>query len=93
MVGRLHLHINQRRLAPGPDAIPAGHEETMDVQTMVFAVIPKYHQVKVRSEDGHVYSLTRKTQGVRLDALREGQRVVCRVTRRLPRVLSAEVLA
>jgi hypothetical protein len=54
---------------------------------------PARSQVKVRDAEGHVYALTRKAQGVDLLALHEGQRVVCTVTRRLPRVLSAEAVA
>lgn len=67
--------------------------ETRRVETVVVALIPEYHQVKVRDGDGHLYALTRKTQGVDLGALCEGQRVVCTVTRKLPRVLTAAAAA
>jgi hypothetical protein len=67
----------------------AGDEETRRVEATVVALIPRYQQVKVRDKAGHVYALTRQTTGVDLSELREGQRVVCTVTRRLPRVLSA----
>ena len=67
--------------------------ETRRVETVVVALIPQYHQVKVRDGDGHLYALTRKTQGVDLAALHEGQRVVCTVTRKLPRVLTAAAVA
>ena len=40
--------------------------ETRRVETVVVALIPEYHQVKVRDGDGHLYALTRKTQGVDL---------------------------
>jgi hypothetical protein len=56
---------------------------------VVIALIPQFHQVKVRDSEGRVYALTRKTQGVDLSNLREGQRLTCTVTRRLARVLSA----
>ena len=59
----------------------------------MFALIPQYHLVKVRDPEGHVYSLNAKTSGVDLTSLREGQRLVCQVTRKLPRVLSAAALA
>ena len=65
--------------------------ETRRVEAVVVAVVPEYHQVMVRDADGHLYSLTRKTRGIDLAALREGQRVVCTVTRRLARVLDAAV--
>jgi hypothetical protein len=60
-----------------------------EVQTAVFAVIPEFHLVKVRAEDGFEYSLTRATPGVDLSTLRPGDQVRCVVSRRLPRVISA----
>jgi len=77
--------VNSRREQTGSE--DAG--ETRRVSTVVVALIPEYHQVKVRDGDGHLYALTRKTQGVDLAALHEGQQVVCTVTRKLPRVLTA----
>ena len=59
------------------------------IEAVVVALVPEYHQVMVRDDHGHLYALTRKTQGIDLAALREGQRVVCTVTRKLPRVLTA----
>jgi hypothetical protein len=72
-----------------------GDEEgdTRSVDTVVVALVLEYHQVKVRDAEGHQYTLTRKTQGVDLDSLREGQRVICTVTRRLPRVLTAAIVS
>ena len=70
-----------------------GEEETREVETVVFALIPEFEQVKVRDDAGHVYALTLVTCGVDLLALHEGQRIVCTVTRRLPRVLSAKAVA
>jgi hypothetical protein len=70
-----------------------GGEETRKVETVVVALIPEYEQVKVRDSDGHVYALTPMTRGLDLLTLREGQRVVCTVTRTLPRVLCAEAVA
>ena len=63
--------------------------QTRRVETVVVALILEYHQVKVRDGDGRLYALTRKTQGVELASLREGQRVVCTVTGEPSRVLSA----
>ena len=69
---------------------PPDGEETLAVEAVVFALIPEYEQVKVRDAGGHIYSLTPMTHGIDLRALQMGQRVVCTVTRRLPRVLRAE---
>ncbi len=66
--------------------------ETRRVETVVVALIPAYHQVKVRDADGHLYVLTNRTQGIDLAALREGQRVNCEVTSKLQRVLTASVI-
>lgn len=77
--------VNPRR--QGTSSEDAG--ETRRVETVVVALIPEYRQVKVRDGDGHLYALTRKTQGVDLAALHEGQRIVCTVTLKLPRVLTA----
>lgn len=60
------------------------------METVVFALIPEFEQVKVRAREGQVYTLTRRTRGVDLRALHEGARVVCTVTLRLPGVLNAE---
>ncbi|CAN5897485.1 hypothetical protein BH11PSE8_BH11PSE8_12700 [soil metagenome] len=68
-------------------------ESTQEIEATVLALVPAYGQVKVRSRDGHVYALTAHTQGIRLGELREGQRIRCEVTLRLPRVLRASVLA
>jgi hypothetical protein len=68
-----------------------GLDQTREIEAVVFALVPEYHQVKVRDPEGRVYALTAKTEGVRLADLREGQRVVCTVTRRLPRVLRATI--
>jgi len=81
--------LNSRRAQTGSE--DAG--ETRRVETVVVALIPEYHQVKVRDGDGRIYALTRKTEGVDLAALQEGQRVVCTVTRKLPRVLTAAAVA
>ena len=68
-------------------------DETQQVDATVVAVIPEFHQVKVRDGEGHLYAITSRTSGVGLLSLREGQIVRCVVTLKLPRVLSAEVVA
>lgn len=70
-----------------------GDDETHEVDTVVFALIPEFELVKVRDREGHFYALTPMTRGVNLLALYEGQRIVCVVTRKLPRVLSAQAVA
>jgi hypothetical protein len=67
-------------------------QETRTVEAVVVALIPEYHQVGIRDDEGHLYALTRGTRGVDLADLREGQRVVCTVTRKLPRVLAAAAI-
>jgi hypothetical protein len=79
------LHASSTFTGPGDD-------ETHEVDTVVFALIPEFQQVKVRDCEGHVYALTPKTRGVDLLALHEGQRIVCVVTRKLARVLSAQAV-
>lgn len=63
------------------------------IQATVFAVIPEYHQVLVKSSDGHHYAITGRTPGVDWTTLYEGQRLECVVTTVLPRVLAARILA
>ena len=67
--------------------------ETHPVEAVIVVLIPEFHQVQVRDEAGHLYALTRKTLGVDLRALQEGQKVLCTVTTTLPRVLSAAAVA
>jgi hypothetical protein len=75
---------------PPSDRIdPVDDGQTRHVETIVVALIPEYRQVKVRDCDGHLYALTRRTQGIDLAALYEGQRVVCVLTGEPSRVLSA----
>ena len=91
----MHLQTNYS-FSLNPRRERAGSEdagETRRVEAVVVALIPEYHQVKVRDGDGHLYALTRKTQGVDLASLHEGQRVVSMVTRKLPRVLTAAAVA
>lgn len=72
----------QRRAAAG----------TQEVETVVVAVIPEFHQVQVEDLLGYRYVINRRTQGIDMSTLREGQRVECTVTVHLPRVLRAMAL-
>ena len=83
-----HTHESARR------DLDAEHDGgTQLVVAVVVALLPEYHQVRVQDDAGRLYAITRKTAGIALDTLSEGQRVACTVTHRLPRVLSAVVLA
>lgn len=63
-----------------------------EVEVVVLALVPEFHQVVVKTTDGTRYVLNRHTPGVDLLKLREGQRLLCKVTRRLPRVLNAQAI-
>ena len=67
-------------------------DETRQVDATVVAVIPEFHQAKIRDGEGRLYAITSMTSGVDLLSLREGQIVRCTVTIKLPRVLNAEVV-
>lgn len=69
-----------------------GGEAVVRIDATVFASVMEFELVLVRTHDGYQYALTRQTVGVLLEDLREGQRVSCLVTRRMPRVLAATVL-
>lgn len=58
------------------------------VEAVVIAAIPRFRQVRVCDGDGRHYAITRKTEGVGLASLHEGQRVVCAIDR-LGRVVAA----
>ena len=62
------------------------------VEATVFACVLEFELVLVRTAEGYEYALTPDTPGVSLGELREGRRVECVVTRRLPRVLAAKLL-
>jgi hypothetical protein len=68
-------------------------EECCQIEVYVTALIPEFQQVKVKDYEGRQYALTERTAGVDLQGLRQGQRLVCTVTRILPRVLQAEEAA
>lgn len=75
------------------ETAPGDFEGTYLVSATVFALIPEFEQVLVRDDEGFQYALTPRTAGIELGALREGQVVVCTVTRRLPQVLAAQAVA
>ena len=85
------------RVGSGAKAVPSplvvGNVEVQQVEAKVSALIPEYDQVKVTARNGNEYVLTNHTEGVTLRDLTVGQWLSCVVTRRLPRVLSAELVA
>ena len=64
-------------------------EEAFVVEGIVVAVIPEFHQARVRTAEGSLLAITRHTAGLHFGDLLEGQLVGCEVTRRFPRVLRA----
>ena len=60
-------------------------------EVTVLAVVPEFHLAKVAAPHGRHFSITRHTVGLQPDDLREGQPVSCLATRRLPRVVRAQL--
>lgn len=83
----------RRKTADAPcsmhDADDVGESRT--VETVVVALVPEFRQVRVRDALGHEYALSRRTEGVDLATLQEGQKITCTDTTTLPRVLKATV--
>lgn len=67
-------------------------EQTRQVLVTINAVIPEFSQARARDAAGHEYAITRKTEGVELESLREGQSLICTVTIKWPRVLRARLV-
>ena len=70
-----------------------GTAEIYVVEATVFALIPEFELVMLRTADDFQLALTLETAGIDLSKLRKGQRVRCTVTQRLHRVLSAVILS
>lgn len=90
---RSTLHLDTRLFADMPADRIGDKGEIRQVDATVIALIPEYHQAKVRDAEGHIYVLTRKTRGIDLASLHEGQHLVCTVTSERPRVLTATEIA
>ena len=71
---------------------PLVNEPREEVLTTVISLIPELQMAIVCTEDGFRYSVTRRTPGVLVQELREGQTLLGTVTRKLPRLLSARAL-
>lgn len=70
----------------------ADASDVRDVLATVIAVIPEIMQAKVMTKNGFRYSITRRTPGVDVAKLCEGQQLMCTVTMRLPRLLYARMV-
>ncbi len=88
------MSITSRQAPSGLNAVDAGRRttpsETLDVVVQV--VLTPIHQATVKSKDGRQFSITRKTPGLKVDALVEGQRIRCTVAADAPKVLHAQLL-
>src|SRR5690349_10946947 len=77
-----------------PNLLPFESSSTTEViEGEVIGVTPSFHQAQVETPDGRAYALTFRTPGISIEAVREGQRYRCLVTRRLAKVLRAELIA
>jgi hypothetical protein len=82
-------------LTTGKVATASGTADSNESEVLctVIAVIPELMQARVMTTNGFRYALTRKTPGINVTELVEGQQVACTVSIRLPRVLSARVVS
>lgn len=72
---------------------PRKEDKTREIDGTVVALVPAYHQAKVKDGEGHLYAITEQTAGLKPQFLRMGQKVRCTVTLRFPRVIRAELVA
>ena len=89
---RIGLLVGHPELDKRHGGVETATGGTHEVRTTVYALVPEVELVYVRDDDGLQYALTPATSGVELKSLHKGQSVMCTVTRRLPRVLSAHAL-
>ena len=61
--------------------------DTYLVACTTIILIPEFGHVEVQSQDEHQFTITRRTPGVLWSELEVGDRLLCCVTRRLPRLL------
>ena len=67
-------------------------EPTRQVLVTINAVIPEFHQARAQDATGQEYAITRRTEGIEQESLREGQSLICTVTIEWPRVLRATLV-
>ena len=63
------------------------------VEATVLALIPEFQPVAVCTPETYHYTITRRTSGVTLSELREGQRLLCTLRGRLGVVVAAKLIA
>lgn len=72
---------------------PGGLRAEFETVCTVVALIPEFHQVEVRDDEGFMFTITENTPGVDYADLKEGQKVTCSISSKiLPRVLFAELV-
>lgn len=79
--------------AEGDDAGQYRGVDMHQVVATVFALLPEFNQVEVCTPDNFHYTITRRTAGVTLSELREGQRLLCTFRGRLGVVVTAKLIA
>ena len=72
---------------------PAGSPPAHVVVGIVSEVLPGFGLVHVTTKTGTILGITRKTPGVKFEALREGQQLRCEVAPQFSKVLRTELLA
>ncbi len=79
-----------QNLRESDERVAQAEPETYVVEATVFARIDAFCQAEVTTAHGVHFTITRHTAGVRWQDLAPGQRLLCTVTRRLPRVITAK---
>jgi hypothetical protein len=67
-------------------------EEVLELDAQVVVLWPQFNQVWLETREGNQLAITDKTEGVRVNSLREGQWLHLTITKELPRVLHASVI-
>lgn len=82
----------RRLVATSLNPSTASSSPLFEVEAKVVAVLPDFNQVRVQVNDGHLYAVTRHTEGVNVAELQEGQRLLCIVTQHPVRVVHAHLI-
>lgn len=92
MPDAMRPHFDQRGNAGKSPDENAAAEETFTIDVVVVALMQEFHQARVEDSSGRQYAITRKTVGLDLGALQEGQPLRCVVSLGLSRVIAAEAV-
>ena len=65
---------------------------TFNVDGIIIEVLASYQLAHVRTPDGSIYGVNRRTPGVKFEELQQGQRIRLAVTAKFGRVLHAQSL-